>query len=252
MSTTTADADRPLSRRDRVRAATEAEIKDVARRQLVESEGAELSLRGIARDMGMTAPALYRYFDNLGALTEAMCHDYVDELAGVVRAAVEAAGDDLAARMHGAIRAFRGWAVDHPAEFGLLFRSRGPGAVAFPEKVRWADDGCPHAVAFARTFLDLFVRLWAEQPFELPDVSHVPAAALADARRFGEAMRVDLPDEALVVFLHAWVRLYSIVALEVLGQLEFMFTDVEPYFEAELGAVARLVGLAYVPPSATG
>lgn len=247
---TTSGTEATLSRRDRLRAATETEIKEVARRRLVESDGADLSLRGIAREMGMTAPALYRYFDNLGALTEAMCHDYVDELTAVVRAAVDDAGDDLAARMHGAIRAFRRWAVEHPAEFGLLFRSRGPGAAAFPEKVTWSDDGCPHAVAFARTFLDLFVRLWAEQPFELPDVSHVPPAALTDARRFGEAMRVDLPDEALMVFLHAWVRLYSIVALEVLGQLEFLLSDVEPYFEAELGAVARLVGLAYVPPPA--
>ncbi|NLE72119.1 MAG: TetR/AcrR family transcriptional regulator, partial [Actinomycetales bacterium] len=46
---------------------------------------------------------------------------------------------------------------------------------------------------------------------------------------------------------HAWVRLYSVIALEALGQLDFMFADVEPYFEAELRAVAREVGLEYVP-----
>jgi hypothetical protein len=62
--------------------------------------------------------------------------------------------------------------------------------------------------------------------------------------------RAELPDGAAWVFAHAWVRLYSVIALEALGQLDFMFADVEPYFEAELRAVAREVGLEYVPRQA--
>jgi AcrR family transcriptional regulator len=236
------------SRRERQRAATELEIKSVARRQLVDSEGTELSLRGIAREMGMTAPGLYRYFDNLGALAEAMCHDYLDEVSTHIRAAVDEAGEDLSARMHAAIRAFRAWAVEHPAEFGLLFRSKGPGPIAFPgQRDNWAEDDCPHTRQFAGLFLGLFVQLWQERPFELPDLDRLPAGLVDQLRRYGRALDVDLPEPALWVFASAWVRLYSVIALEVLGQLGFMFSDVEPYFEAELQGVAHAIGVTYVP-----
>lgn len=237
------------SRRERQRAATEAEIMQVARRQLVASEGTELSLRGIAREMGMTAPGLYRYFDNLGGLTEAMCHEYLDEVGEQIGGEVAAAGDGLGPAMHAAIRAFRRWSVAHPAEFGLIFRTKGPGPVAFAGGApnAWIDADCPHAQQFANLFLRLFVRMWEQEPFELPDVSHISPAAVEQAAQFGHALGADLPPAALMVFAHAWVRLYSVIALEVLGQLEFIFPDAEPYFEAELAAVARAVGQEYVP-----
>ncbi|GEN80724.1 TetR/AcrR family transcriptional regulator [Actinotalea fermentans] len=237
------------SRRDRQRAATEAEIKEVARRQLVASEGAELSLRGIAREMGMTAPALYRYFESLEALTQEMCHDFVHEVAEAIDARMAGAGRDLATRVHVAIRAFRDWAVANPAEFGLIFRSKGPGPVAFAgaEQAEWTDD-CSHSQSFARLFLDLFVDLWAEQqPIELPDEEHLPRDVVEQLAALRRLITVDVPDGAVWVFAHAWVRLYSVIALEALGQLEFMFADVEPYFEAELHAVVHTLGIDYVP-----
>ncbi len=236
------------SRRDRQRAATEAEIKAVARRQLVASGGSELSLRGIAREMGMTAPGLYRYFPSLEAITQEMCHDLVAEVAAHIDAALASAGTDLAERMHVAVRAFRGWAVEHPAEFTLLFRSKGPGPVAFPghEIAEWSEE-CSHSQAFARLFLDLFVDLWREQPFDLPTGEHLPAGVVEQLAGLRRLAKGDVPDGAVWVFAHAWVRLYSVIALEVLGHLEFMFADVEPYFEAELHAVAHTIGLDYVP-----
>jgi len=239
------------SRRDRQRAATEAEIKDVARRQLVESGGTELSLRGIAREMGMTAPGLYRYFDNLGALSAAMCHDYLDEVSARITAALDAAGTDVSARLHVAIRTFRDWAVGHPAEFGLLFRSKGPGPVAFPGQTgtSWTDD-CTHSPSFAMLFLELFAAMWQERPFELPDAEHLPHDVVEQLDGLRRLVATELPDGAVWVFAHAWVRLYSVIALEVLGQLGFMFTDVEPYFEAELHAVVHTMGLEYVPREA--
>ena len=238
------------SRRDRQRAATEAEIKEVARRQLVESGGTELSLRGIAREMGMTAPGLYRYFDNLGALSEAMCHDYLDEVQVQIAAALEAAGDDLSLRMHVAIRTFRDWAVAHPSEFGLLFRSKGPGPVAFPGQEQQSWEDCTHSQGFARLFLDLFQEMWVERPFPVPDVEHEAPGVIAQLGQLCSQLTVDVPDGAVWVFAHAWVRLYSVIALEVLGQLNFMFGDVEPYFEAELHAVVESVGLTYLPRDA--
>ena len=244
--------DAPTNRRDRLRAATEVEIKQVARAQLGASGGTELSLRGIAREMGMTAPALYRYFENLSALSQAMCHDYMDEVTAEIGAALEDAGDDTASRMLAAIRTFRRWALAHPAEFGLLFRSKGPGPIAFPDQAAWMEDECPHVMAFANLFLELFVGLWETAPFDLPDASHLPPAALEQAAEFGRVMNADLPTPALMLFVHAWIRVYSIVALEVLGQLDFMLKDVEPFFEAELAAITASMGLRYAPPVSVG
>ena len=80
----------PLSRRDRVRAATVTEIKDTARRILV-GEGIDgLSLRAIAREMGMTAPALYRYFPSREDLLVHLIGDLYDELSDTMEAARDA------------------------------------------------------------------------------------------------------------------------------------------------------------------
>lgn len=99
------------SRRDRVRAATTEEIKQTARRILV-SEGPDaVSLRAIARDMGMTAPALYRYFGSHDELIKHVCADIFTELAGDIRKAIDSAtaatGGDMTAKVMGACWEFR-------------------------------------------------------------------------------------------------------------------------------------------------
>jgi AcrR family transcriptional regulator len=90
-----------LSRRDRVRAATVTEIKDTARRILVAEGPDGLSLRAIAREMGMTAPALYRYFPSREDLIGALIADLYDELTAAISTAAGAAGD-AAGRIAGA------------------------------------------------------------------------------------------------------------------------------------------------------
>ena len=100
-----------LSRRDRVRAATVTEIKDTARRILVAEGPDGLSLRAIAREMGMTAPALYRYFPSREDLIGALIADLYDELTAAISTAAGAAGD-AAGRIAGA--AARG-AAGNPA-----------------------------------------------------------------------------------------------------------------------------------------
>src|SRR3954467_10049127 len=68
------------SRRDRVRADTVREIKQTARRVLVERGEEGLALRAVARAMGMTAPGLYRYFDSREDLVEHVVADLYDGL----------------------------------------------------------------------------------------------------------------------------------------------------------------------------
>src|SRR5215213_5276949 len=114
----------PLSRRDRARAETLREIKDTARRVLVEQGVDGLALRAVAREMGVTAPALYRYFTSREDLVEHVVADLYDELTDVLEAARDAESPELpGARILAVSRAFRTWATTHPAEFGLLFGS---------------------------------------------------------------------------------------------------------------------------------
>ncbi len=81
-----------LSRRDRVRAETTVEIKQTARKILIEQGHEAVTLRAIARDMGMTAPALYRYFGSHEDLLQNVCGDIFGELADEIEAAIHAAG----------------------------------------------------------------------------------------------------------------------------------------------------------------
>jgi AcrR family transcriptional regulator len=234
------------TRREMQRMATELEIKSVARQQLAQDGVQHVTLRGIARDMGMTAPALYRYFPSLDDLVASMCEDFFEEITEALSAAVVSAGDDGGRAMHAAIRTFRAWAVGHRNEFALMFRhgAENPGDTSSTAR-------------FAAVFFDLYLRLWGTQPFEVPELTATSAATCGTIRDFVEES-FDLvaagdhapPPAALFVFTRTWVRLYGVIGMEVSGQLAFMFDDVTPYFESELEDAATALGIPYVPSDA--
>jgi len=238
-----------LSRRDRVRAATVTEIKDTARRILV-AEGVDgLSLRAIAREMGMTAPALYRYFPSRERLVEALIADLYDELTATLAAAGDSTDDaagvagaavpaDPRAQITAASRAFRSWALAHPREFGLLFGSPIPGIDAH-------SDDSPAGLAserFGRLFGDLVARIYLTDPFPVPAEDEMDPRLHRQLRAWCSALPVELPIGAGQVFLSYWIRLYGMVAMEVFGHLAFALPDAEPMFEAELRDLAVKLG----------
>src|SRR5215203_1967555 len=139
----------PVSRRERARADTLREIKETARRVLVDQGVDGLALRAVAREMGMTAPALYRYFDSREHLVEHVVADLYDELTGVIEAARDDARPATApVQLLACSRAFRRWAITHHSEFGLLFGSAGDGVV--PAHGMPGDDEGPAELAAAR------------------------------------------------------------------------------------------------------
>jgi AcrR family transcriptional regulator len=127
MTSPTVESGRAPSRRDRVRAATIEEIKATAMRMLRE-HGADLRFADIARDMGMTAPALYRYFTDRDELLSALMVDGFQELAEALSAALDtAAPEDLAGRIRAVAVAYREFAQADPSRFSLLFGLPNPG-----------------------------------------------------------------------------------------------------------------------------
>jgi AcrR family transcriptional regulator len=226
-----------LTRRDRMRAATMEEITTTARRLLVEQGPDAASLRAIAREMGMTAPGLYRYYSSREELLRHVVASMFRELAGDIRGAIEAAGphpapgfaSDASRRTHlamklvAACREFRRWALNHKDEFALLF---------------------------AGTFYVLFLELWNASRFPVPADADIDPVLRRQLRRFGEKLRADAPDGAILVFLRCWTLLYGAVSMEVFGHLGFALDDPAPMFELTLGDLAAMVGLEYPLPVA--
>jgi AcrR family transcriptional regulator len=223
------------------------EIIGVARRLLVEDGPAAISLRAIARDMGMTAPALYRYFPSLEDLVQTLCATLYNELSDhMEQARDQCPADDIADRLYAICREFRHWSVTHPAEFGLMFGSPLPGIAAPADIAEKRNPDSPTHIAgarFAGVFGTLFVEVWQRAPFEVPTVDEMSPALRIQLEGYLRELGVGLPIGAIQLFLSCWIRLYGMVALEVFGHLYFALTDPEPMFEAELAVAACQIGL---------
>lgn len=240
------------SRRDRLRESTLQEIISVARRQAVEHGAAAISMRAIAREMGMTAPALYRYFDSLDALVEALVASLYDDLtAALEEARDELAGQEVAMRLLATCWAFRRWAVQHPAEFGLIFGSPIPGYAASQRQPAAAPEGPSHeaAMRFSGVFAGLFTELWTESPFPIVRDEEIEAGLRDDLAAYAQSLGTPLPLGAVQVFLSAWVRLYGTVSLEVFGHTKFAVQNAEPLFELQMRDIGVLLGV--IDPSAS-
>jgi len=235
------------SRRDRVRAATIEEIKSTARGLLVTEGPDAVKLRAIGRVMGMTAPALYRYFGSRDDLVNHVCGDIFTEIADDIHAAIvaasEATGGDMTAKMIAACSQFRRWALAHRPEFGLLFGTPLPGLEAVKDDVVTE---C--AQRFSAEFLGLFYELWRRHPFPVPADEEIEPGLMAQLARYRDSLGVDLPAGAVLTFLRCWVRLYGMVSLEVFEHLNFALEDPSGMFDYTLAELAEMVGLDYPPP----
>lgn len=244
------------SRRERVRAATLQEIRETARRVLVEQGPENLALRAIAREMGMSAPALYRYYDSREALLEHVVADLYDELTAAIAAARDAAGPSRGGQVLAASRAFRRWAIGHPAEFGLLFGSPTDRAVTSDRTEFHPDEEHGPAQAagerFGAVFGELVAAVYLERGFAIPADEDIDPALRPQLVDWCAVFPVELPLGVMQVFLSCWIRLYGMVCMEVFGHLKFALADPTPMFEAELRELGGVLGIAdaYTPPAA--
>jgi AcrR family transcriptional regulator len=235
-----ADAVGAVSRRDRVRAATIEEIKQVARKILVDEGPEAVTLRAIARDMGMTAPALYRYFGSHQELIRNVIGDIFLEIADDIQAAIDAAvAGGLTAKFGAAAREFRRWSLGHLREFGLLFGTPLPGL-----DLKQIDVADQCGRKFTDTFLGLFLELWLERPFAVRSPEDIDPGLRSQLERYREAVgATTLPIGAILSFVYCWTRLYGMVSLEVFGHLSWILDDGEPMFELMLKEIMPVLGL---------
>ena len=111
-----------MNRRERLRQETIEEIKATAWRQIGEQGAAALSLRGIAREMGMTAPGLYRYYKDRDALVTALMMDAFSSFTESLENGRDVVKEnDHIGRFRGMCRAYFQWAMENPQRYMLLF-----------------------------------------------------------------------------------------------------------------------------------
>jgi AcrR family transcriptional regulator len=222
------------SLRARVREEMNQEIKEVARRHLA-VEGANLSLRAVARDMGIVASALYRYFPSRDALLTALIIDAYDAL-GTAAAEAEAAmpREDLRGRWLAVCHAVRAWAVEHPAEYGLLYGNPVPGYAAPQE-----------TTALAAKVVLLLVGVVVDGVDRLePVTTPVPEAVRADMRRVIEQHPgPGLPEELLDRVFAGWTQLFGLINFEVFGRMDDLVHARADYFGHHMALMADLAGI---------
>ncbi|GAB3401317.1 TetR/AcrR family transcriptional regulator [Flindersiella endophytica] len=214
------------------RDATFDAIKQTARRLLVADGADAVRLRAIARELGLTAPALYRYVGSHEELMDLVVTEIYDDLIGSIERAADqggtkADGDQALRRLGMAAWTFRRWAHQHPREFGMVFANPIPAA----------DSGLPvpppgsPRYRFAAVFAAIFTDLWEQRPFRVPDETDLPATLVEELRRNTAELLPGLPVGARYVFLWCWSRIYGAVCLEVFGHLQWAVSDGERLYE---------------------
>jgi AcrR family transcriptional regulator len=229
--------------RERVRAELTREITDIAREQLARDGAAGLSLRAVAREMGMVSSAIYRYFASRDELLTALIIDGYNAIGEAVeRAEATCERADHTGRWHAVCRAVREWALANPHEYALLYGSPVPGYQAPQDTVGPA---ARDALVYGRIIAD------AHRTGELrPPAGDLPPPSFAaDAERVRQAVLPGVPDDVVARAVTAWASLFGLVSFELFGQFDNVVTERAAIFEHAVDLLGAFIGL---PPRPSG
>ena len=219
--------------RERRRAETVQEIKAAALDQL--AQGGELSLRAVARAVGMTVQSLYHYFDSRDALLGALVVDGHNRLTAAVQEAADASrGRPHAERLFAVTNAYRTWALANRHEFLLLYGTPVPGFAA-PASGPWGEA----AYRLSEPFREVVFEGWTAE-----ELAAIPLQSGADRLADADATIMPLPIGALALFYELRARMHGLVILELFGHLvplsgygEELFRDAMSRAAGELAAL---------------
>lgn len=227
--------------RQRARAQTLEDITRIGRRHLATEGAAALSVRAVARDLGVVSSAIYRYVRSRDDLLTLLLVDGYDELGEAVEEAAGAvAVDDFRGRFLAIGRAVRKWALREPATYALLFGSPVPGYRAPTDQTTGP----------GTRVITALVRLWEDAheagAVRIPDSPglHISPALSADMQRIRAEFSVGTPDDLVTRGVLAWAALFGCISFEVFGQYgPDTFTGVDDLFELQLQLLADATGL---------
>jgi len=232
-------------RRGRERAATDQDIRRTARALLVEQGPEAVTLRAIARELGITAPALYRYYGSRDDLVEHLRADVVADLAAGLAEDIAQLPDEGALQLFAICKGFRRWALTHTKEFTLVFASP-----SGDDTLSRLDE------PFGRIFLAAAGQVLATHDLVTPSNDVVPAELRDDLTSFQEELLAVLKESGATfplekldlgvtyLMIQFWARLYGHVTLEVFGNYPIPFSKPDVLFDAMLADLAREIGLS--------
>ena len=227
----------PLTARAVARRELTTAITSEARRQLAEHGPDGLSLRAVARSLGMASSAVYRYFASRDELLTALIIEGYTALGDALDAA-----DTAAPRAHprrrwlSVCRAARTWATSHPHEYALLYGSPVPGYAAPRDTVDPA----------ARVPLALFAPLrdaWLAGGVTGPPVRPLPVRLRRQLEPVAAALGTDLPPTVVNEAISAWAQLFGVLSFELFGHFVGSVDPADDFFEHEIAGMADRLGL---------
>jgi AcrR family transcriptional regulator len=196
-------------------------IIEIAWKQIAESGAASLSLRAIARELKITAPAIYNYFPSRDDLVTALILYAYQDFGNAQLAAVQAVPEtDLTGRLAAAGRAYRAWALAYPERYHLIFGTPIPGYVAPEETTQ------PVAERSMSALVSVLEALRSQNKLGgIPDIEH------ADTGDSGQ--------HVMMLATLIWARVHGLVSLEISHNLPPLGPSPETLYEYELGAILR-------------
>lgn len=223
--------------RARVRAEMLEEIKNIARRQLAEN-GTDLSLRAVARDMGMVSSAVYRYFASRDELLTALILDAYNALGEACEkagAAVKHRSDYLA-RWLAVAHALRDWAVAQPHEYALIYGSPVPGYAAPQDTV---EPSIRPVIVLGAILNDANNAGVLTGVFAAPP----PKALLPELGQIRDVVAPDISEAAMVRALIAWTELFGAISFELFGRYNNTITDLSTWYDHQARMMALFLGI---------
>jgi AcrR family transcriptional regulator len=224
-----------LNAHQRARALVIADIVTEARRQLATQGASALSLRAVARELGMASSAMYRYVPSRDELLTILITQAYDALGEVTEAAA-ATGGDAVHRWRGVCRAIRGWALDHPQEYALLYGSPVPGYHA-PD----ATTGPASRVTLVLTAL--LADAHRTGHLRVPRDEPLPAALAADVEQLARTTAPQVPPPIVARALVAWALLFGQISFELFGRFTGVVHDTDALFDHAVTVTADLLGI---------
>jgi AcrR family transcriptional regulator len=203
-------------------------ITDEARRQLAREGAAALSLRSIARELGMVSSGIYRYVSSRDELLTLLIVEAYDDLGAHLERSSRGAGAGARDRWRAVAGALRAWARRRPHEYALLYGSPVPGYAAPQDTVGPA------------------TRVYAALASATPAPAAgrpVPGALTADAVRAGELLGIETGPGGVLQAFAAWMQLFGAISFELFGHLHGVVDDLDAHYGELVEAVADRLGL---------
>lgn len=215
------------------------EIKEIARRLMVENGTEGLTIRGIAKELGKTPPAVYTYFPSLDDLITALIADAFNALADALETARDSViSDNPVEKLTAVLMAYRGWSVEFPMDFQLIYGSpihgyKAPREMTVPAVIR--------GFAVIVGLIEAIIQLDPSIPH--PPYRNIPSSLEATIQGLIARDRYPISAHAMYLGFIGWTTLHGIIMLELFNHLQPVLGDVETYYREQMLNMMRAFGV---------